>query len=131
MSRFGTRGAVVGAMSLMVVAVLGLSTVDATTPTWLILALTATIGVANAIGIVPVSAAGVAVVGVAVVGELLDGSGGFVDGLSDGLKVTAALGVAGTIAAALMLPGRPGGEGAPGSSHHLHLHLHRARTPHG
>jgi EmrB/QacA subfamily drug resistance transporter len=129
--RFGPRTTVITAMGVMVVGVLGLSEVDPDTPTWIVVVLTAAIGVANANAIVPVNAQGVAaapfakaglasgllvmsrylgaVIGVAVVGELLESApgGDFVDGLSAGMKVTAAVGAAGALTAALTLKGRP------------------------
>ena len=129
--RFGPRTTVVAAMGVMVVGVLGLSEVGPDTPTWIVVVLTAAIGMANAVAIVPVNAQGVAaapaakaglasgllvmsrylgaVIGVAVVGELLESApgGDFVDGLSAGMKVTAAVGAAGAVTAALTLKGRP------------------------
>ncbi len=152
-ARVGTRAVVVGAMALMVVAVAGLSEVGTGTPDWLVIVLAAAIGVANAFAIIPLSTVGVtsapaekaglaagilvmtrylgAVVGVAVVGELLDASPSFVDGLSVGMKVTAAVGVLGAGVAALMLPGRPQAE-AEAEHDRRHLgHLHRAHSPHG
>jgi EmrB/QacA subfamily drug resistance transporter len=129
LARFGPRKTVVAAMGLMVVGVLGLSSVDPGTPVWVVVVLTAVIGVANAVAIVPVNAEGVAaapaakagvasgilvmsrylggVVGVAVVGELLEAAGAdFVAGLSTAMQVTAAVGAAGAVTAALTLNGR-------------------------
>jgi EmrB/QacA subfamily drug resistance transporter len=130
-ARFGPRTTVIAAMGVMVVGVLGLSEVDPGTPTWIVVVLSAAIGMANAGAIVPVNAQGIAaapsakagsasgilvmsrylgaVIGVAVVGELLESApgGDFVDGLSAGMKVTAAVGVAGALTAALTLKGRP------------------------
>ncbi len=129
LARFGPRATVVAAMGVMVAGVLGLSTVDPGTPAWIVAVLTAVIGVANAVAIVPVNAEGVAaapaakaglasgilvmsrylggVVGVAVVGELLEGAGAdFVAGLSTAMQVTAAVGAAGALTAALTLRGR-------------------------
>jgi hypothetical protein len=70
-----------------------------------------------------------AVIGVAVVGELLDSAGGdFVDGMSAGMKLTAAVGVAGALAAALTLKGGPGAK-QPGGARRV-IHLQRASSPH-
>lgn len=150
--RFGPRTTVVASMGLMVLGVLGLSEVDPDTPVWIVVLLTAVIGAANAAAIVPVNAQGVAaappakagrasgilvmsrylgaVVGVAVVGEVLEGApgGAFVDGLSTGMKITAAVGAAGAVTAALTLKGRPL-IGRPGDVRRL-VHLHRAQSPH-
>jgi EmrB/QacA subfamily drug resistance transporter len=149
--RFGPRATVVGATLVTVVGVLGLSEVDPDTPGWILLVLAAFIGVGNAAAIVPVNAGGVAsapaakaglaagilvmsrslgaVIGVAVVGELLDSAGGdFVDGMSAGMKLTAAVGVAGALAAALTLKGGPGAK-QPGGARRV-IHPHRASSPH-
>jgi EmrB/QacA subfamily drug resistance transporter len=150
--RFGPRTTVVTAMGLMVLGVLGLSEVDPDTPAWIVVVLTAAIGVANAAAIVPVNAEGVAaapparaglasgilvmsrylgaVVGVAVVGEVLESApgGDFVDGLSMAMKITAAVGAAGAVTAALTLKGRPA-IGRPGHVRRR-IHLHRAQSPH-
>jgi len=125
--RLGSRAVVAGSMLLMAAGVLGLSEVDPGTPAWLMVVLGVAVGVGNAGAIVPVNAEGVsaapssqaglaagilvmsrylgAVVGVAVVGELLDGADDFVAGLSVGMKATAAVGLAGAVAAALTLRG--------------------------
>jgi EmrB/QacA subfamily drug resistance transporter len=129
LARFGPRTTVVAAMGLMVVGVLGLSWVAPGTSVWIVVGLTIVIGAANAVAIVPANAEGVAaapaakaglasgilvmsrylggVVGVAVVGEMLEGAGrDFVAGLSTAMQVTAGVGAAGAVAAALTLKGR-------------------------
>lgn len=149
-ARLGVRATVAGAMLLFVAAVLGLSEVGPGTPGWVVIVLTASIGVANALAIVPMSTAGVtaapaeqaglaagilvmarylgAVIGVAVVGEVLDGPSSFVEGLSAGMKLTAAVAAVGAVATALMLPARTQAGGEQGRRL---PHLHRAHTPHG
>ncbi len=150
-ARFGTRATAVGSMALIVVGALGLSEVGEGTPGWLLILLTAAIGVANAGAIISMSAAGIsaapaekaglaagilvmmrylgAVIGVAIVGEVLDDAPTFVDGLSAGMKVTAAVGVVGAVTAALLLPARP--PAAAGQDPRRFPHLHRAHSPHG
>jgi DHA2 family methylenomycin A resistance protein-like MFS transporter len=137
--RFGPRATVVAGMGLMVAGVLGLSSVDPGTPVWLVAVLTIVIGVGNAVAIVPVNAEGMAaapaakaglasgilvmsrylggVVGVAVVGELLEGAGAdFVAGLSTAMRVTAVVGAAGAMTAALTLRGRAATKGGAAGS---------------
>jgi DHA2 family methylenomycin A resistance protein-like MFS transporter len=149
-ARLGPRTAVVTAMTVMVLGVVGLSEVDPGTPAWVALVLAAVIGVANAVVIVTASAQGVgaaptakaglaagvlvmmrylgAVLGVALVGTVLDSSGDFVAGLSAGMKVTAAVGALGVLAAALTLDGR-GGQ-SESAELRRRLRLHRAHWPH-
>ena len=150
--RLGARATVVAGTVVTVIGVLGLSEVDPGTPAWVVAVFAALIGIGNAVAIVPVNAQGVtaappakaglasgilvmarylgAVIGVAVVGEVLDSaSGGFVDGLSVAMKITAAVGLAGAAVAALTLKGKSATR-RPGGARRL-THLHRAQSPHG
>jgi EmrB/QacA subfamily drug resistance transporter len=125
--RFGSRATVTTAMLLTAAGSLGLSQVEPGTPAWIAAALAGVIGAANAAAIIPVNAEGVSavpaakaglasgvlvmsrylggVIGIAVVGEVLEGAGGFVAGLSTGMEITAAVAVAGAVTAALTLGG--------------------------